>query len=102
MKLIEVDALKEMLDKIPARRIENADGRAYVLIRLSTVFEIIKQLPSAQPERKRGFWWVIEKGEKGYSAGDFRCSVCGKPNASYTPTPNFCPNCGADMRGGEP
>lgn len=50
MRLIEVDALKETLDKIPARSIENADGRTYVLIRLSTVFEIIKQMPSAQPE----------------------------------------------------
>lgn len=49
MKLIEVNALKEILDKIPARRIENADGRAYVLIRLSTVFEVIKRLPSAKP-----------------------------------------------------
>ena len=56
-------------------------------------------LPSAQPERKRGFWWAIEKGEKGYSAGNFRCSVCGEPNVSYIPKPNFCPNCGADMRG---
>lgn len=51
MRLIEVDALKETLDKIPARSIENVDGRAYVLIRLSTVFEIIKQLPSTQTER---------------------------------------------------
>ena len=50
MGLIEVDALKEKLDKIPARSIENTDGRAYVLIRLSTVLEIIKQLPSVQPE----------------------------------------------------
>lgn len=53
----------------------------------------------AEPERKRGFWWAIEKGEKGYSAGNFRCSVCGEPNVSYIAKPNFCPNCGADMRG---
>ena len=51
MKQIEVDALEEKLDKIPARSIENADGRAYSLIRLSTVFEIIKQMPPAQPEQ---------------------------------------------------
>ena len=64
--------------------------------------EILKRIddqPAAQPERKRGFWWAIEKGEKGYSAGNFRCSVCGKPNVSYIPKPNFCQNCGADMRG---
>lgn len=53
MRAIDADALEEKLDKIPARKIENADGRAYVLIRLSTVFEIIKQMPSAQPETVR-------------------------------------------------
>lgn len=52
MRLIDADALDEKLDKFPARSIENADGRAYVLIRLSTVLEIIKQLPSAQPEQR--------------------------------------------------
>jgi hypothetical protein len=56
-------------------------------------------LKPAQPERNRGFWWAIEKGEKGYSAGNFHCSVCGEPNVSYISKPNFCPNCGADMRG---
>lgn len=50
MRLVDVDVLKEILDKIPARNIENADGQAYVLIRLSTVFEVIKHLPSVQPE----------------------------------------------------
>ena len=52
MRLIEVDALKETLDRIPARSIENADGRAYVLIRLSTVLEIIKQMPSVELEER--------------------------------------------------
>ena len=52
MRLIEVDALKETLDRIPARSIENADGRAYVLIRLSTVLEIIKQMPSVEQEER--------------------------------------------------
>lgn len=47
---------------------------------------------------KIGFWMTIERGENGYSAGDFRCSVCGKPCPCYHST-KFCPNCGADMRG---
>lgn len=50
--------------------------------------------------QKKGEWKPIEKGEKGYSAGDFRCSVCGQPNKCYCLT-DFCPNCGADMRGEE-
>ena len=47
-------------------------------------------------ERKRGRWIPIVKGERGYSAGDFRCSVCGDPCKCYSLT-NFCPNCGAEM-----
>lgn len=48
---------------------------------------------------EKGFWYALEKGEKGYSAGDFKCSICGMPNVTYKAKPNFCPNCGADMRG---
>lgn len=48
--------------------------------------------------RTEGKWLPIRKGETGYSAGDFRCSVCGKANRSYVPSPNYCQECGADMR----
>ena len=51
-------------------------------------------------ERKKGRWIPIIKGERGYSASDFRCSVCGDPCKCYHLT-NFCPNCGAEMRKGE-
>lgn len=98
MKQIEVDALKEKLDKIPARSIENVDGRAYALIRLSTVFEIIKQMPPAQPERKTGRW-VSQKG------GGYCCSECGRYALDEVDgnfihvafESNFCPYCGAKM-----
>ena len=48
-------------------------------------------------EQKKGKWIPIIKGEHGYSAGDFECSICAQPNHCYHLT-NFCPNCGADMR----
>lgn len=51
-------------------------------------------------ERKRGIWMPIEQGDKGYSAGDFICSCCGKPNKCYSVT-DYCCSCGADMRGKE-
>lgn len=60
--------------------------------------------PTAEPMEVKfkpvvkGKWQPIVRGEKGYSAGDFRCSVCGEPNHCYKLT-NFCQNCGADMRG---
>lgn len=45
---------------------------------------------------RRGKWEVIRKGERGYSAGDFRCSECGAANPCYHLT-KYCANCGAKM-----
>ena len=63
----------------------------------------IEDLPSAQPERKTGQL----KYESAYNW--FRCNVCRKiypsefmqyfDSCQYQPGFNFCPNCGADMRG---
>lgn len=74
------------------------------------VKEKVINLPSAQPERMKGKWidaeWVnINTGEirKGR-----RCSACRCGYFRYdvsvntvSDIPNFCPNCGADMREGE-
>ena len=54
---------------------------------------MIKQLPSAQPQCKTGAWIVIDDAERKY-----QCDEC--KAMSYT-LGNFCPNCGADMRGGD-
>ena len=61
--------------------------------------DAIMQLPSAQTERKKGKWIRITDE---VFADRFECSECGK----LPPIENFewwlsdyCPNCGADMRG---
>lgn len=54
----------------------------------------LEQLPSAEPERKTGMW-LFPYGDKKYK----RCSVCEKDYYSIPHDTNFCPNCGADMRG---
>lgn len=60
----------------------------------------LKQLPPAQPERKPGRW-IPQNHNKvnGMTSTAVyyypKCSVCGCC-ANYT---NFCPGCGADMRG---
>ena len=46
--------------------------------------------PSVEPERKTGKW------EKDRDFGYPLCSVCGITNMCES---DFCPNCGADMRG---
>ena len=58
----------------------------------------ICSLPSADVvERKHGKWvfgFDEETGEQDLYA--WTCSLCGE---KYPWQPNFCPNCGADMRG---
>ena len=55
----------------------------------------IEDLPSAQPERKRGKW-------KPYRCDMYECSECGYIYTELTDRhrcgANYCPNCGADMR----
>ena len=52
--------------------------------------ECLKALPSAQPEQKTGHWINSYKRQT--------CSIC--KQRGYRSW-NFCPNCGADMRGGQ-
>ena len=58
--------------------------------------EWLKNLPSAQPERKKGKWeiYVISM----IDGEGCRCSECGQEGVPYW---DFCPNCGADMKGEE-
>ena len=59
----------------------------------------IVDLPSAQPERRHGYW--IESREHVYMCNEVKewtnwyCSECDAPNSWPT---DFCPYCGVDMR----
>ena len=61
----------------------------------------LERLPSVEPERKNGKWmqdWLAEKLDI------YLCSECGQPlqlrdEYGNKAKVNFCPNCGADMRG---
>jgi len=60
----------------------------------------LRDMPSAQPERKKGRWISQDFNKHDGMISTLvyyypKCSVCGH-TANYT---NFCPNCGADMRG---
>jgi predicted RNA-binding Zn-ribbon protein involved in translation (DUF1610 family) len=47
------------------------------------------------PERPQGKW--IDTGDKNeYWAEEYQCSICGAKDHWH----NFCPNCGAKMKGG--
>ena len=79
-------------------------GRSHEIIKMR-----IGNLPSAQPERKRGKWiphsekcreyigTVLVNVEYDY----WLCDACGYRVEKGQPMYNFCPNCGADMRGAQ-
>ena len=59
--------------------------------------ELIEKLPSAKPVRYGKWMEIIEVNELGepYQSGVY-CSECGHTDCYE---PNYCPDCGADMRG---
>lgn len=65
------------------------------IIRLIT--EDLKSLPPAEPERKQGEWLYPYESTKMICV----CSICGHGSGTGLNPYNFCPHCGADMRGGK-
>lgn len=71
-------------------------------IGVDKVREILKKLPSVEPERPKGEW--IEKDLDKFRKYSVTCNKCGTEyignyDAYDEPSDfNFCPNCGADMR----
>jgi hypothetical protein len=55
--------------------------------------------PSIEPERKTGRWLSDNRPGGGF----WVCSCCKFPSEAFAANVlyKFCPNCGADMRGGE-
>ena len=87
--------MSDLISRKAARNAVRNLGEDYVA-RLKMLL-LIEELPSAEPERKKGHW-----------TGDC-CSCCGVSKYNYIKmvddecgpfgTWNFCPHCGADMRG---
>ena len=75
-------AIDELHGKDPSQVWDTADIEVW-----------LNTLSSVQPERLKGKWIHQAK------FGRIECDQCGKVfRNSFTPK-NFCPNCGADMRG---
>ena len=94
---IERDDIIKAIDKRicelqshPTFRRKNAD------IDLYGVKKLIINLPSA---RQQGEWVNVKISMLGNSSAE--CSLCGAVvHNNFSNVINFCPNCGADMRGG--
>lgn len=62
------------------------------------IIDVIRKLPPAEPERKKGRWDICDDGY-------VRCSEC-RVKAPWISDgvawmSDYCPNCGADLRGDE-
>lgn len=82
--------------------VEGASVKSAAWFKAEDVYKAIENLPTARPERKKGKYIGTEYD--GYADGnpvyyEWKCSECGCIFEDEEPTYNFCPNCGADMRG---
>ena len=59
---------------------------------IETLAFMIADIPSAEP--RKGKWRVVSRQADSFTA--YRCSECNELVYGRT---DFCPNCGADMRG---
>lgn len=75
-----VDAVLNLSEKV-----------ANEMLFIDAIVDEIENIPSAEPERKKGRW-------KNVALFTRECSECGAQfhELEYD---NFCPNCGAEMRG---
>ena len=58
----------------------------------------IKAMPSVTPERPKGKW-IFKDDNIAIPTGYYQCSEC--EEGKLLVKDNFCPNCGAEMSGGE-
>lgn len=103
-RLIDADALA--LDAIRWRLCLGLDCSLCPFYRngVCGVRRMINDAPTVQADRPHGEW--IER-EDWNGDSYYDCSVCGESFVLCDGTPSmnlyhFCPNCGADMRGGDP
>ena len=76
-----IDALDKHIDTFDAIDTNYLRG-------LRTAMSFLKEMPSAEPEWKKGKWLVDEDG-------NMECPFCGNTCGFG----NFCNECGADLRG---
>lgn len=92
VRLIDADALiREMHNII----LEDGEDRR-------TFYEVIERQPTIEP--KKGKWIKHSIGHE-HTPWGFDCSECGEwlvVGEEIVKKYNYCPNCGADMRGEQP
>ena len=90
-----IDAINAQCDEW-----ENARGGLVYAQGLRAAIPILDTMPTIEPDRKKGKWNAEFNGAFRGGAYWFSCSECKRivpevRNGGW----NFCPSCGADMRG---
>ena len=93
--LISRKAVLKHIEKIRqgAQMMDDIRRASIIMNGMDLCEEAVRNQPSAQSERKKGKW--IDKSGGIEGAWNY-CSVCGEQAIDLY---DFCPNCGADMRG---
>ena len=85
-----IDALDKRFDSIPMNQTTEI-----LLLRKD-----LRELPSAQPKRKRGKWERHYSRPNVYADLFWHCSACGYKSAdNWANKYSYCPGCGAEMMG---
>ena len=92
MRTIDADALLKKIEEDAEFYLVGDDENSKAVgSTLLSVMEQINAMPTVKPQRMKGKW-----------INNYRCSVCGYSEKNYSDAPNnFCPVCGADIRGGQ-
>ena len=94
MRLINADEIQYAKDWVVTDKIPKVGGyNAKAIYRVTK--EEIDAMPTVDAAPVKRGRWIHHKG--GYS-DHYECTACGKPIV-LTAKWDFCPNCGADMRG---
>lgn len=89
------------LIKAMEKKYDLAEKKAFYSVGLSEGFIITEEIIKNQPPVEavpvvHGEWIEFDVDYGGIPAVGHQCSECGRSNGFIT---DFCPNCGADMRG---
>ena len=106
---VDLNGIDDIVDEIKSlQTYKLSEGDDMDLVSRDDVAEIlinhIEAKRKSEPQRMRGKWVGTEFD--GYADGnpvyyEWKCSACGCVVEDEEPTWNYCPNCGADMRGGQ-
>lgn len=100
MRIIDADALKETIVTNVYPVTDYFNSRDYGMFWTGGIEKAIDEQPTIEPKRKKGEWMKTD-----YYYKLATCSQCNKITmfeswGDKMKIYGFCPNCGADMRGG--